>query len=158
MNQCDYLFFLKQLPMFNEVPLSIVETLLNNGTFIHGSCDQNPSFLHSQSIYIVLKGSIRFIDSRLPEGSQTVALWEKGDVFPVDQKGGLFLSPFISVRTSEDILMLNIPFYILKKIMSYYPKLQMNFLVMLQQNVFFSYELFLRYLHRSQDENTEPDS
>lgn len=34
----------------------------------------------------------------------------------------------------------------------------MNFLVMLQQNVFFSYELFLRYLHRSQDENAEPDS
>lgn len=103
MNQCDYLLCLKQLPMFNEVPLSIVAALLKNGTFIRGSSDQSPSFLHSQSVYIVLKGSIRFKDSRLPEGSQTVALWEKGAVFPVDEKGGLSLSPFISVNASPDI-------------------------------------------------------
>ena len=65
MNQCDYLLFLKQLPMFNEVPLSIVETLLKNGTFIRGSCDQSPYFLLSQSVYIVFKGSFRFMDTRV---------------------------------------------------------------------------------------------
>lgn len=122
MNQCDYLLFLKQLPMFNEVPLSIVETLLKNGTFIRGSSDQSPSFLHSQSVYIVLKGNIRFTDSRLPEGSQTVALWEKGDVFPIDEKGGLSLSPFISVNASPDILVLHIPYSIFKQMMSYHPR------------------------------------
>lgn len=158
MNQCDYLLFLKQLPMFNEVPLSIVETLLKNGTFIRGSSDQSPSFLHSQSVYIVLKGSVRFIDSRLPEGSKTVALWEKGDVFPIDEKGGLYLSPFIAVNATSDILILNIPYYIFKKMMSYNAQLQMNFLAMLQQNVFCSYQLFLRYLHTSQDENAESGS
>lgn len=88
MNQCDYLLFLKQLPMFNEVPLSIVETLLKKGTFIRGSSDQSPSFLHSQSVYIVLKGNIRFTDSRLPEGSQTVALWEKAMCFRLMKKAG----------------------------------------------------------------------
>ncbi|MEC3839635.1 cyclic nucleotide-binding domain-containing protein [Bacillus amyloliquefaciens] len=155
MNQCDYLLYLKQLPMFNEVPLSIVAALLKNGTFIRGS---SPSFLHSQSVYIVLKGSIRFKDSRLPEGSQTVALWEKGAVFPVDEKGGLSLSPFISVNASPDILALYIPYSIFKQMMSYHPRLQMNFLAMLQQNVFCSYQLFLRYLHTSQDESAEPGS
>lgn len=127
MNQCDYLLFLKQLPMFNEVPLSIVETLLKNGTFIRGSSDQSPSFLHSQSVYIVLKGSVRFMDSRLPEGSKTVALWEKGDVFPIDEKGGLYLSPFISVNATSDILILNIPYYTFNKMMSYNPQLQRIF-------------------------------
>ncbi|RDY90508.1 Crp/Fnr family transcriptional regulator [Bacillus amyloliquefaciens] len=158
MNQCDYLLCLKQLSMFNEVPLSIVAALLKNGTLIRGSSDQFPSFLHSQSVYIVLKGSIRFKDSRLPEGSQTVALWEKGAVFPVDEKGGLSLSPFISVNASPDILALNIPYSIFKQMMSYHPKLQMNFLAMLQQNVFCSYQLFLRYLHTSRDESAEPGS
>ncbi|MCR9039848.1 Crp/Fnr family transcriptional regulator [Bacillus sp. L381] len=159
MNQCDYLLCLKQLPMFNEVPLSIVAALLKNGTLIRGSSDQSPSFLHhSQSVYIVLKGSIRFKDSRLPERSQTVALWEKGAVFPVDEKGGLSLSPFISVNASPDILALNIPYSIFKQMMSYHPKLQMNFLAMLQQNVFCSYQLFLRYLHTSRDESAEPGS
>ncbi|MDO3662303.1 Crp/Fnr family transcriptional regulator [Bacillus sp. C28GYM-DRY-1] len=158
MNQCDYLLFLKQLPMFNEVPLSIVETLLKNGTFISGTSDHSLSFLHSQSVYIVLKGSVRFMDSRLPDGSKTVALWEKGDVFLIDEKGGMYLSPFISVNATSDILILNIPYYTFNKIMSYNPQLQMNFLAMLQQNVFWSYQLFLRYLHTSQDENTEPGS
>ncbi|MGF7534567.1 Crp/Fnr family transcriptional regulator [Bacillus mexicanus] len=158
MKQCDYLLFLKQLPMFNEVPLSIVETLLKNGTFISGSSSQSPSFLHSQSVYIVLKGSVRFMDSRLPEGSKTVALWEKGDVFPIDEKGEMYLSPFISVQAASDILILNIPYRIFKKMMSYNSRLQMNFLAMLQQNVFCSYQLFLRYLHTSQDENAESGS
>ncbi|MCY8425538.1 Crp/Fnr family transcriptional regulator [Bacillus vallismortis] len=158
MNQCDYLLSLKQLPMFNGVPVSIVETLLKNGTLISGSSDQSSSFLHCQSVYVVLKGSVRLMDSRLPEGSKTVALWEKGDVFPVDEKGGLYLSPFISVNVSSDVLILNIPYYIFKKMMSYHPQLQMNFLAMLQQNVFCSYQLFLRYLHTSQDENAKPGS
>ncbi|MGG1246228.1 Crp/Fnr family transcriptional regulator [Bacillus spizizenii] len=158
MNQCDYLLFLKQLPIFNEVPLSIVETLLKNGTFICGTSDHSLSFLHSQSVYIVLKGSVSFMDSRLPDGSKTVALWEKGDVFPIEEKGGMYLSPFISVNATSDILILNIPYYTFNKIMSYNPQLQKNFLAMLQQNVFWSYQLFLRYLHTSQDENTEPGS
>ncbi|MCY8913573.1 Crp/Fnr family transcriptional regulator [Bacillus atrophaeus] len=158
MNQCDYLLFLKHLPMFNQVSLPIVETLLNNGKFIRCSSDQSSSFLHSQSVYIVLKGSIRFIDSRLPEGSRAIAFWKKGDVFPIDQNGELLLSPFISVKTSEDTLVLEIPFYKFKKIMTYHPQLQTNFLVMLQENLFFSYQLFLRYLHTSQDENVTPDS
>lgn len=42
--------------------------------------------------------------------------------------------------------------------MTYHPQLQTNFLVMLQENLFFSYQLFLRYLHTSQDENVTPDS
>ncbi len=88
MNQCDYLLFLKQLPMFNEVPLSIVETLLKNGTFIRGSSDQSPSFLHSQSVYIVLKGNIRFTDSRLLKGRKPLRCGKKAMCFRLMKKAG----------------------------------------------------------------------
>lgn len=114
MNQCDYLLFLKQLPMFNEVPLSIVETLLKNGTLIRGSSDQSPSFLHSQSVYIVLKGSIRFMDSRLLKDRKPLRFWKKAMCFRLMKRRAVFIA-FISVNASQDILILNIPYYIFKK-------------------------------------------
>ncbi|ASB89084.1 Crp/Fnr family transcriptional regulator [Bacillus sonorensis] len=155
MDRFDYLIFLKNLPMFLGVPLPIIKRLLKNGKVIDiASSRHTRSFLHSQSVYFVLKGEVLFADKRLPEDSRIIAEWEKGDVFPIDQKGEPFLSPFISVKTAADTTVLEIPFTIFKKMMTYNQQLQMNFLKLLQQNLFFSYQLFLRYLHSSQ-ENAE---
>ncbi len=112
MNQCDYLLFLKQLPMFNEVPLSIVETLLKNGTLIRGSSDQSPSFLHSQSVYIVLKGSIRFMDSRLLKDRKPLRFWKKAMCFRLMKKAGciyrLYLSQCLSRHSDTQYPLLHI--------------------------------------------------
>ncbi|MGR3206758.1 Crp/Fnr family transcriptional regulator [Bacillus glycinifermentans] len=155
MDRFDHLLFLKNLPMFLGVPLPIIKRLLKNGRVIDiGSSRPCRSFLHSQSVYFVLKGEVYFADKRLPEESRIIAEWEKGDVFPIDQKGEPFLSPFISVKTTADTAVLEIPFTIFKKMMTYNHQLQMNFLKLLQQNLYFSYQLFLRYL-RSAPEDTD---
>ncbi|MED2944363.1 Crp/Fnr family transcriptional regulator [Bacillus swezeyi] len=152
MNRFDYLLFLKNLPMFLGVPLPIIKRLLKNGKVIDVVSSHPPrSFLHSQAVYFVLKGEVHFTDRRLPEESRTIAEWEKGDVFPIDQKGEPFLSPFISVKTAAETAVLEIPFNIFKKMMTYNEQLQLNFLILLQQNLYFSYQLFLRYLHSSSE-------
>ncbi|MFN2747347.1 Crp/Fnr family transcriptional regulator [Bacillus sp. z60-18] len=154
MDRFDYLLFLKNLPMFFGVPLPIVKKLLKNGKVIDiASSRPSRSFLHAQAVYFVLKGEVQFSDRRLPEEARTIAEWEKGDVFPIDQKGEPFLSPFISVKTTAETAVLEIPFHIFKKMMTYNKQLQVNFLILLQQNLFCSYQLFLRYLHSSSEDD-----
>nr|BAC02730.1 hypothetical protein [Bacillus licheniformis] len=154
MDRFDYLLFLKNLPMFLGVPLPIIKRLLKNGKVIDIQPSQHSrSFLHSQSVYFVLKGEVHFSDRRLPEESRTIAEWEKGDVFPIDQKGEPLVSPFISVNTAAETAVLEIPFHTFKKMMTYNRQLQTNFLMLLQQNLYFSYQLFLRYLNSSVEDD-----
>ncbi len=90
MDRFDYLLFLKNLPMFLGVPLPIIKRLLKNGKVIDIQPSQHSrSFLHSQSVYFVLKGEVHFSDRRLPEESRTIAEWEKGDVFLLIKKANL---------------------------------------------------------------------
>ncbi|MDA7027933.1 Crp/Fnr family transcriptional regulator [Bacillus sp. CLL-7-23] len=146
----DYLLFLKSLPMFLGVPLPIIKKILKNGKVINLTApNHSRSFLHSQSVYIVVKGAIHFLDRRLPDQFRTIAEWKKGDVFPIDQKGEPFLSPFISVKTSTETTVLEIPLTICKKMMTYNHQFQVNFLVLLHRNYSFSYQMFSRYLYSS---------
>ncbi|MEC1242349.1 Crp/Fnr family transcriptional regulator, partial [Bacillus paralicheniformis] len=67
--------------------------------------------------------------------------------------GEPFVSPFISVNTAAETAVLEIPFHTFKKMMTYNRQLQTNFLMLLQQNLYFSYQLFLRYLNSSAEDD-----
>ncbi|BAB03948.1 Crp/Fnr family transcriptional regulator [Halalkalibacterium halodurans] len=153
MERFRYVFFLKNTPIFLGVSLPIIKKLMKHGKLIRlTSQTDSGSFLHSQSIYIVLKGSLLLVNQvHHAKTTKTIASWGEGDVFPFDEKGAIFASPHMSIQSASHTILLEIPFSNFKHMMTYSSQLQMNFLVLLQKNISLFYQLFLRYLHPSSE-------
>lgn len=88
MERFRYVFFLKNTPIFLGVSLPIIKKLMKHGKLIRlTSQTDSGSFLHSQSIYIVLKGSLLLVNQvHHAKTTKTIASWGKEMYSPLMRK------------------------------------------------------------------------